>query len=131
MKKYILFRYVLVTIFAAFSFGGNAQKVQQSTIHIMDFKVVKNENRINVNWSTDNATPTNYFELQKSFDGRNFKTVAFILGPDPSKKGCDCYGCYDNITVDKKEFFYRLKHVSTNGEVEFSETKMLASSNKL
>lgn len=126
MKKYMLFSGAFVILFAAFSMKVNAQKVQHHKINIVDFKVVKNKNKVSVNWSTDNATPTNYFELEKSNDGKNFKTVAYILGSDPTQTDCDCYGCFDKISTNKKEAYYRLKHVSTNGEVEFSETRELA-----
>lgn len=118
----MLFRSAFILLFVAFSFEGNGQ----NKIHIVDFKIVESQNKININWATDNAGVTNYFELEKSDDGKNFKTIALILGPDPSKSNCDCYGCDDKDMGSKKEFFYRLKHISVNGEVEFSETKMLA-----
>jgi hypothetical protein len=129
MKKYMLFRCAFVILFAAFSFASTAQKSGHNKINIIDFKVVKDQNKVSINWATDNKIPTNYFEVEKSNDGRNFKTVAYILGADPSKADCDCYGCFDKITTNKKEFYYRLKHVDTNGEVEFSETRILALNN--
>jgi len=123
MKKYMLFRSVFVMVFTIGAFSGNAQ---QKKINITDFHVVKNQNKVDINWSTDKTVSTNYFEVEKSNDGKNFKTVAYVLGADPTKTDCDCYGCFDKINTNAKESYYRLKHVDTNGSVEFSEVKMIA-----
>jgi len=110
-------------VFTIGAFSGNAQ---QKKINITDFHVVKNQNNVHINWSTDKTVSTNYFEVEKSNDGKNFKTVAYVLGADPTKTDCDCYGCFDKINTNAKESYYRLKHVDTNGSVEFSEVKMIA-----
>ena len=126
MKKYMLFRSVCVMVFTILAFAGNAQTAQHKKINITDFQVVKNQNKVDINWSTDKTVNTNYFEVEKSNDGKNFKTVAYVLGADPTKTDCDCYGCFDKINTNAKESYYRLKHVDTNGSVEFSEVKMIA-----
>ena len=126
MKKYMLFRSVFVMVFTILAFAGNAQSAQHKKINITDFHVVKNQNKVDINWSTDKTVNTNYFEVEKSNDGKNFKTVAYVLGADPTKTDCDCYGCFDKINTNSKESYYRLKHVDTNGSVEFSEVKMIA-----
>jgi len=126
MKKYMLFRIAFVMLFTALSFAGVAQNQANRKINITDFHVVKNQNKIDINWSTDKTVSTNYFEVEKSNDGKHFKTVAYVLGADPTKTNCDCYGCFDKISTNAKESYYRLKHVDTNGSVEFSEVKMIA-----
>ena len=70
-------------------------------------------------------TTANYFEVEKSGDGRDFKTVALVMGPDPSKKDCDCYGCYDKINSKSDTTYYRVKHVDSNGVFDFSSVKMI------
>ena len=79
-----------------------------------------------IDWATDNKVPTNYFEIERSSDGINFKTIALVLGPDPKQTNCNCYECFDKPDSNTKKYFYRLKHVSSEGEIELSETKMLA-----
>ena len=79
-----------------------------------------------IDWATDNKVPINYFEIERSNDGINFKTIALVLGPDPKQANCDCYKCFDKAGSNAKKYFYRLKHVSTDGEIELSEMKMLA-----
>ena len=53
------------------------------------------------------------------------KTVALVMGPDPSKKDCDCYGCYDKINSKSDTTYYRVKHVDSNGVFDFSSVKMI------
>ena len=126
MKKDILFKTAIAIFFIASCFAGNAQSSSKAEINIIDFNVVMNQNKVNINWSTDKVNTANYFEVEKSYDGKNFKTVAYVLGADPVKKDCDCYGCFDKISKDSKKSYYRLKHVDSEGIVEFSEVKMIA-----
>lgn len=126
MKINILSKCILGVFCVFLYFGSNAQSTPPNKINIIDFGVVVQKDKVNINWSTDNKTATNYFEVEKSSDGKIFKTVAYILGADPTKTGCDCYGCIDIVSKTKKEFYYRLKHVDTDGNVEISETRTLA-----
>lgn len=125
MKRNVLFKAVFVSLFTAFSLGGNAQNAHH-IIKIVDFSIAKNANKVNINWATDNKNATNYFEVERSNDGKNFKTIAYVLGPDPARKDCDCYGYFDKASTNTKESYYRLKHTGNDGIVEFSEVKMLA-----
>ena len=125
MKKNIL-KTAIAIFFIMQSLVINAQNAHQHDINIIDFTVVMNQNKVKINWATDKANSTNYFEVEKSSDGKNFKTVAYVLGADPAKKDCDCYGCFDKISSSEKKSYYRLKHVDSSGFVEFSEVKMLA-----
>lgn len=126
MKVNILLKCGLVFIGVFLYFGSQGQSVQPHKINIIDFGVMAQKDKVSINWSTDNKTETNYFEVEKSSDGKNFRTVAYILGADPTKKDCDCYGCIDVVGKTKQEFYYRLKHVDIDGNVEISETRTLA-----
>ena len=101
-------------------------QTKQDKIKYKSFTVNVVQKRIAIDWATDNKVPTNYFEIQRSMDGINFKTIALVLGPDPKEKNCDCYECFDKPATSTKKYFYRLKHVDTDGEIQLSETRMLA-----
>jgi hypothetical protein len=105
---------------------GQTVGTDPARINFTSFTVDSNKKGIKIDWATDNKIPTNYFEIERSSDGKNFKTIALVLGPDPKQTGCDCYECFDKPKSNAKKYFYRLKHVSTDGEIELSETKMLA-----
>ena len=98
----------------------------EARINFTSFTLNSNQKGIKIDWATDHKIPTNYFEIERSSDGINFKTIALVLGPDPKQTNCDCYECLDKPEAYAKKYFYRLKHVSTDGEIELSETKMLA-----
>jgi hypothetical protein len=118
---------LLVAIFfLSFAFTANAQKSNCGKIEITNFHIVKEQNKIAIRWATSDTSMTNYFEVERSSDGKTFKTVAYVLGADPAKSDCECFSCFDKIDARTKESFYRLKHVNTNGSVQFSEIKILA-----
>jgi len=117
---------LVIVLFLSLASNINAQKSNLKKINITNFQVMKQQNKVVIEWSTDRTSQTNYFEVQKSTDGKNFKVVAYVLGADPSQPECDCFGCFDKITGKAEGCFYRLKHVNTNGNFQFSEVKMLA-----
>ena len=126
MKISRLLKCVLGIVCAILYFGVHAQSTPPPKINIIDFNLVIQKDKVNINWSTDNKTATNYFEVEKSQDGKNFKTVAYILGADPAKTGCECYGCIDVVGKTKNEWDDRGKHGDTEGNIEISETPTLA-----
>ena len=105
---------------------GQTQLAENVKINFTNFKVNHIHNKIAIDWATDNKAAANYFEIERSSDGVNFKTIAMVLGPDQKQTGCDCYECFDKPDFRIKRYYYRLKHVSINGEIEMSETIMLA-----
>ncbi|MEO8819885.1 MAG: hypothetical protein ABI267_10710 [Ginsengibacter sp.] len=127
MKTNLLFvKNGLVVLFLFAAFASNAQTVVQPKINITSFQLMKDQNKVMIKWSTDSASTTNYFIVEKSDDGKNFKTVAYVFGSDPTQKDCECFDCFDKITRKNITSYYRLKHVNTNGIIQFSEVKMLA-----
>ena len=125
MKKKIIFRQLLVMILAVLGITGKSQNAQVHHINVIDFNVAKVENEVEISWATGMAEATNYFQVEKSTDGEEFKTVAIVMGPDPTKTACDCYWYLDNISTKTKTVYYRLKHIDTNGGAELSRIKMI------
>ena len=98
---------------------------QKAKISYTVFTVNAANKKVIIDWVTDNKVTANYFEIQRSTDGKNFTTVAMVLGPDPKQTNGHSYECFDRPS-NKKKYFYRLKHISTDGDVEMSDVKMLA-----
>ena len=108
------------------SWAQNQQKLE-SKLNFTTFTVTTDEKRISIDWSVENNVSANYFEIQKSVDGVNFKTIALVLGPDPKTLTGDYYGCFDKyVHKNAKHSYYRLKHIDTKGAEQLSETKLLA-----
>lgn len=125
MNKNLLQILFISTIIFASSTG---LKAQTRTVNITDFTVSAKQEKVLIDWKTDGANPTNYFAIQKSTDGINYKTVALVLGPDPKQKNGDCYGCSDKLSKAAKPSYYRLVHIDTNGNEQITEAKLLARS---
>lgn len=126
MNKNLLQILVISTIIFA---GTTALNAQSRTINVTDFTVSAKEQKVIIDWKTDGANATNYFAIQKSTDGINYKTVALVLGPDPKQKNGDCYGCSDKYeSKTAKHSYYRLVHIDTDGKEQISEAKLLARS---
>lgn len=110
--------------FSALLFTSTSLLAQKSNIKVTDFNLSTKEQKVIIDWKTDGTTATNYFAIQKSVDGINFKTIALVLGPDPKQKG-DYYGCTDKFS-EAKNSYYRLVHIDANGNEQITEAKLLA-----
>jgi hypothetical protein len=116
-------------ILSTISIKVNSQDIQKSqNIKYSSFTVSATHDRVLMDWSTDNTVVTNYFEIQKSADGINYKTIALVLGPDPKKQGCDCYGCFEKLSHKNNKAYYRLKHINNDGTAQYSEARLLSKS---
>lgn len=113
MKKNIyLFVLVLLT-----SYTVKAQK----EIKITNFNVYTKDAKLIIDWATDGAVATNYWQVQRSQDGIQFATIAYVLGPDPGQTG-DKYEYIEKVKDNKLiNGHYRLIHISENGDVMTSK----------
>jgi hypothetical protein len=114
-----------VLVFSLGQIGGFCQ-VKVPKVNYTSFTVSAADKKVMINWKTEDNLQNNYFELERSFDGKNFKTIAIVFGPDPQKLNCNCYECFDKPSKSQHEYYYRLKCVSSEGYIELSEVKMLA-----
>ncbi len=123
MNKYILKINFISTIILLSSIVLIAQN---KNVNVTAFTVCVKEQKVLINWSTDGTTLTNYFAIQKSTDGVNFKTVALVLGADPKQKDNDRYRCFDKYVSKTKHSYYRLVHIDADGNEQIAEAKILA-----
>ncbi len=61
-----------------------------SKITITNFKVYENNDQLVIDWQTDGVVEANYWQIQRSTDGKNYATIALVLGPDP-RQGANRY----------------------------------------
>ena len=126
--KTIKLQYILSFLTILITINLSAQvKSSGRNIKITRFDVSAHDTKVAINLTTDGTVPTNYFEIQKSNDGINFKTIALILGPDPRQSSCDCYGCFDKLLNSRTgSIYYRARHIGVDGSEQLSESKLLA-----
>jgi hypothetical protein len=76
---------------------------------ITSFKGVISDNKSQLNWTTNANNGTDYFEVERSLDGRNFTTIAKVLTRSSDNSIGD-YVFREDISEFKTAYvFYRLK----------------------
>lgn len=84
-------------------------------LELLSFDYSKQEETINLNWKTSNEENFDHFELQKSADSKEFRTIAKIKGTKSE--------FYNFIDTDPQVGlnYYRLKMVDIDGKYNFSK----------
>ena len=78
-------------------------------------------------WITQNETPDRVYEVQQSFDGRNFQTIGKKLAQSNSV-GAGSYTYNYNIppTNDHQQIIFRLKQIEKDGTAKYSPVRTVA-----
>ena len=97
-------------------------QMRQEEFRFTSFETEKNEGKVVLNWTTNEGEPSNYFEVERSLDGKKFRTIMVVLGPDPVKMEEENYKSIDK-TSTKNKAYYRLKHINKEGIITFSLIK--------
>jgi len=112
-----------VILLTAAIFG---KAVAQPVLHnqpiiITNLTVYEKDAKLIVEWATDGAVATNYWQVQISDDGKKFSTIAMVLGPDPRQQG-DRYQYMEKIKEGRDATkYYRVRHVDVNGNEQLSK----------
>jgi trimeric autotransporter adhesin len=119
MMKKITYMIVLALVITT---GTNAQTAVSSNknINITNFTVYAKDAKIVIDWATDAAAATNYWEVQRSTDGTQFSAIALVLGADPRQEG-DRYQYMEKLKDTKNATaYYRLRHIGADGKEQLS-----------
>lgn len=122
MKVNNTLKFILILIIVFAGFNTNAQTIGQP--EFKDFSLNTSGAKLIINWSTVSSVGNNYFEIEKSRNGKDFKTYAYVLGPDPQKAQND-FGYYDSLKGQKGVFYYRIKHVDEDGKTLLSDIQTI------
>ncbi|WNB18638.1 T9SS type A sorting domain-containing protein [Marivirga arenosa] len=76
-------------------------------------------NRVELNWQTASEHNNDFFEVQRSFDGKQFDVLGVVNGSGDSKELID-YGFIDYSPLAGKTY-YRLRQVDFDGNFEYSD----------
>ncbi len=88
------------------------------------FDALSSNNQVTLNWITESEVNNNHFEVERSFDASNFKTIAIVLDGYLAGNGSKSYTYKDNSAelVDANVVYYRLKQVDMDGRFTYSNT---------
>jgi Lamin Tail Domain/Secretion system C-terminal sorting domain len=94
---------------------------------------INKNNKVTLQWRVENNETTDQFEVQRSNDGKEFKTIGIVFASE--KNGIEDYMFYETInSVDK--VMYRLKMIDKQNDVSYSkilvfQTKLTTNNNSI
>ena len=87
-------------------------------VHLISFQGNMNKNnKVTLNWTVADNEIANNFEVERSFNGRDFTTVGVVFASE--KMGTENYMFYETTSGTDK-VMYRLKMIDKNHEVNYS-----------
>lgn len=87
-------------------------------VSLTSFTAKKNNKLIDLNWITEEESNMSHYEIQRSFDGRNFSTIQSIQSNNSVSRAN--YSTTDNKPLNGVGY-YRLKMVETDGSSTYSK----------
>jgi hypothetical protein len=103
------------------SFGGTASlDCVVLPIELADFtsSYNKEEKGADIYWKTDSQRDNDYFTIEKSTDGQNFKDIASVDGAGTTNMPTEYFAFDPQIELGVT--YYRLKQTDFNGEYKYS-----------
>lgn len=92
--------------------------VTNDPVKLVSFQGNLNNNKVLLYWVVDENQTADQFEVEKSFDGKNFKMAALVFGTD--KPETDSYMFYEKAA--SKKLLYRIKIIDKKGKISYSDT---------
>jgi hypothetical protein len=86
-------------------------------VKLISFNGNLNNNSVSLNWQTASNEQAGKYEIEKSFDGKNFETIKTVS--PTSKTGDEHYSFKDEITAGN--VYYRLRIIDKSGIVTYSK----------
>ncbi|MEZ4805262.1 MAG: T9SS type A sorting domain-containing protein [Bacteroidia bacterium] len=107
-----------VSNFSPFTLGSTTS-LNPLPITLLNFNALPLEGNVIVKWTTTNEVNNNFFNVEKSIDGKNWISLAVIEGAKNSNMTLD----YQHLDMNPVEGlqFYRLKQTDINGEFAYSQ----------
>lgn len=90
-------------------------------IKLMYFDADANDNGVNLSWATANEVNNDFFTIEKSTDGVNFKMVSTKNGAGNSTS--NIYYSDKDVHPESGYSYYRLKQTDYDGHYSYSEIK--------
>jgi hypothetical protein len=92
-------------------------------IELLYFKASKGVNKIALSWGTSSEKNLDYFDIEKSSDGKAFQSIARVNGHGTTNERNDYSLDYEKPYIGKN--YYRLKSVDFDGYTEYFNVVMV------
>lgn len=93
-----------------------------------DAYILDNQN-VKLRWTTASERNSDYFDIEKSTDGKNFHFIGKIKAAGNSNQKLD-YHYSDTDDSEEKALYYRLKQVDNDKQFQYSKTVSVVKTNK-
>ncbi len=122
MKTLSIIAALIITTFTVTAKNNQATTGQSTQATTITFDATVTGSMVICKWNEQEDVTNNYFELQRSFDGKNFVTVALIFSStlEESVKNEGIFKDNACILKKKKVVYYRMKQIDTNGNLSYS-----------
>lgn len=110
--------YVKVTFSSFFCFSPSA--ANPLPVILSNFSLEISNNGVLVEWSTLSEHKCSHFEVQKSYDGLSFETVAILNSTGESQEEINYR--YMDFNIHSSMVYYRLKQYDTDGNYTYHKT---------
>lgn len=100
------------------TYGGWPPPLGELPVELDYFSGMSADNTMILKWATYSETNCDYFNIQRSFDGINFETIAFVDGAGNSNSYLK-YAYVDEDILPVEILYYRLKQVDMDGQFEY------------
>ncbi len=95
-------------------------------VTLLNFDGYLQQKNVLLQWTTSSEFNSSHFELEKSFDGKNFRQIARITAAG-SSNSLKQYSFLDGEPPSEMNY-YRLKMVDVNGHALYSDVKLIRNS---
>jgi len=122
MKQFI---YLLAFAFMSVNASSQTVRTGRAAFTIIDLKVSNRGNNLEITWSSNIREESNYWEVQASADGKEFKAIGIVFGSDP--KNVEQYAFKQAANRIKPGYqYYRVAHIEQNNSALASDAMWFA-----
>ena len=94
-------------------------------VDLVDFFLSENDkNSVSLNWETATEINNDYFQIERSYNAREFETIGKIEGAGNTSSN-ESYSFIDEKPELNRPIYYRLKQVDFDGAYEYSLIKKI------
>jgi hypothetical protein len=112
-----------VNTFSPFTLGSTSSGNPLPVV-LVNFRAVLNNSAVDLSWTTEQETNSNYFDIQRSADGSSWSAIGSVTAQGNSATATN-YSFIDNSPLSGVDY-YRLKMVDKDGSFSYSSIKVVS-----
>ena len=114
----------LLTLIAAFIFTATINA--QNTVSInKGIEINKNANGASINWTASNESNTSQFEVEISYDNKNFQSIRTVAASETTKWNTSYEAKFKRTYLSVDKIYYRVRTVFVDGSSEVTASVAL------